>query len=98
MQLNLFSIVTLVAEFIPGGGILPYARIDVIRLLHHHEASGTLIMVMEVCFVFYILYFIFGQLAEMKKLKKMYWKSYWALAEWTVILLAVVGAVLYAFR
>ena len=89
---------TLVAEFIPGGGILPYARIDVIRLLHHHEASGTFIMVMEICFVFYILYFIFGQFAEMKKYRKKYWKSYWALAEWTVILLAIIGGVLYAYR
>ena len=44
-QINLFGIVTIVAEFLPGGGIKPYWRIEPVRLLHHHESLGSFIMV-----------------------------------------------------
>ncbi len=30
--MNLFGICTIVAEFVPGGGILPYWRIEPVRL------------------------------------------------------------------
>ena len=43
--INLFGICTIVAEFIPGGGIKPYYRIEPVRLLHYHESSGTFFLV-----------------------------------------------------
>ena len=39
-QVNLFGIATVVAEFVPGGGIKPYQRFEIIRLLHHYEDTG----------------------------------------------------------
>ena len=97
-NLNLFVIATLVAEFIPGGGILPYSRFEIVRLLHHHEKSGTLLQIAEIIYVLFILSFIFQQLAMMKKLRKKYWKSYWPIAEWSVIILSFVAFFLYGWR
>ena len=98
MQLNLFVIATIVAEFIPGGGVLPYSRIEIVRLLHHHEALGTYLMIAEAIFVLYILYFIVMNLYMMKKLKKKYWKTYWTLTEWVIIGLAFVAGFFYCYR
>ena len=97
-QVNLFAICTIVAEFIPGGGIKPYWRIEPVRLLHHHQASGTFNMLCEIVFVAYIIFFIIKQMNEMRKQKKMYWKSYWTLAEWGVIILSLMAIALYAYR
>ena len=98
LQLNLFVIATIVAEFIPGGGILPYSRFEVVRLLHHHEELGTYLMIAETVFVFYILYFIVVNLNAMKKMKHNYWKTYWSMAEWVLIGLASLAGLLYAYR
>ena len=34
-NVNLFGIVTMVAEFLPGGGVLPHWRVDPVRLFHN---------------------------------------------------------------
>ena len=97
-QVNLFGICTFIAEFIPGGGIIPYWRIEPVRLLHHHQAGGTFNLICEIAFCLYIVYFIVKQLAEMKKQKGQYWKSYWTLAEWSVIGLSLMAVGLYSYR
>ena len=97
-QLNLFSIATIVAEFIPGGGILPYWRIEIVRLLHHHDSMGTYLMIAETVFVFYILYFLINNLVQMKRLGAKYWTTYWTLAEWGVIGFSLLAGVLYGYR
>ena len=98
MQVNLFGICTIIAEFMPGGGILPYWRIEIVRLLHHHDSAGYVILCCEAIFVLFILHFIYKQFVEMKKQKKQYWKSYWTLAEWSLIFLAFAAMFLYAYR
>lgn len=96
--MNLFAIGTIVAEFMPGGGIIPYYRFEIVRLLHHHEKLGRFIILCECIFVFYIIYFLISQLVMMKKLKSAYWRSYWTMAEWGVIILAGVAGFFYAAR
>ena len=39
-----------------------------------------------------------SQFHEMSKLKKKYWKSYWVIAEWGLIIMAFVAMGLYAAR
>ena len=97
-NVNLFAICTIVAEFIPGGGIIPYWRFDIVRLLHHHEKLGTFLVICEVIFLFYLIYFIVKQIYLMKKLKKEYWKDNWIIAEWAVISLSIVAIFFYAYR
>ena len=53
----------------------------------------------QVVFALYILYFVAAQLVEMRrKGLAAYWRSYWALAEWAVIGLAAAAGGLYAYR
>ena len=55
-------------------------------------------MIAETIFVFYILYFIINNLIQMKKQQSKYWKSYWTLAEWAIVILAFVAGFLYTTR
>lgn len=94
----MFTIATIIAEFIPGGGILPYYRFEIVRLLHHHDSLGTYLMIAETVFVTYIIYFIVVNLVQMKKLGKEYWKTYWVMLELAIIALAFVAGILYIYR
>eukprot|EP00094_Tigriopus_californicus_P011733 TCALIF_11336-PA protein Name:"Similar to lov-1 Location of vulva defective 1 (Caenorhabditis elegans)" AED:0.02 eAED:0.02 QI:96/0.94/0.83/1/0.71/0.80/36/119/3138 len=96
-NVNLFGIGTIVAEFLPGGGIRPYRRFEIVRLLHHHEATGEFILLCEIIFVLYILYYIYEQLILMKRLGKKY-LSYWTLADWSIIICAFIAIFFYVSR
>lgn len=57
--------------------------------MHDQGINGQFILFCEVVFVVYILYFFIDQFFQMKKLGTKYWKTYWVLAEWAVIILAI---------
>ncbi len=97
-NVNLFAIATIVAEFMPGGGILPYYRFEIVRLLHGHEKLGRFILFCEVIFAAYILYFLAHQFVLMRRHKDQYWKSYWTLAEWGIIGMAGAAGFFYGAR
>lgn len=97
-QQNLFGICTIIAEFIPGGGIKPYYRFDIVRLLHHHAKAGQFTMLCEAIFAIYIFYYLFKQFLLMKKHGKEYFTTYWTLADWSILVLAGVGFFFYIFR
>ena len=97
-QVNLFGISTIAAEFLPGGGIKPYYRFEIVRLLHHHEKAGQFTMVCEVVFAIYIFYYLFKQFLLMKKHGKAYFTTYWTLADWSILILAGVAFFFYVFR
>ena len=94
----MFTIATIVAEFLPGGGIIPYYRFEIVRLLNHHDSMGNYLMIAEIFFALYIVYFIVNNLVQMKKMKTNYWKTYWTLAEWGVIGFSLLAFVFYAYR
>ncbi|KAG1677778.1 Polycystic kidney disease protein 1-like 2 [Nymphon striatum] len=74
-QVNLFSTVTIVAEFLPGGGIIPYDRIDVFRLQRYHTGFGLFILVCEVTFMLFVIYYTVHELKKCCKQKRNYLKS-----------------------
>ena len=56
-NINLFGVVTFIAEFIPGGGVKPYFRIDPINLLRHHDPDGgfnTFALLLYAVFLIYL--------------------------------------------
>ncbi len=65
-QVNLFSLVTCVAEFV-GGGIRPYYTIEVFRLFNNVSGFGTLVAIAEILFVASIFYYIVSLLTILKK-------------------------------
>ena len=98
-NVNLFGIATIIAEFIPGGGIFPYWRFEPVRLLHHHESFGSFILLCEIIFVIFFIYFAYREIKLWRKEGfKEYWSSYWSYAEWGVILMSFVGLGIYIVR
>lgn len=55
--MNLFGIVTCVAEFV-GGGIYPWARVDAIRLFTNLDGFGFVTVAAEILFVVASTYYL----------------------------------------
>ncbi|CAL1301078.1 unnamed protein product [Larinioides sclopetarius] len=96
-QVNLFVVATIVAEFLPGGGIIPYYHIDPIRLLHYHTGSGLLQLVCQIGFVLFTLYYTVLMLRGFCREGGKYFSQYWNIAEmWNVLASwAVIGVEIY---
>ncbi|XP_035210182.1 polycystic kidney disease protein 1-like 2 [Stegodyphus dumicola] len=80
-QVNLFVVSTIVAEFLPGGGIVPYYHIDPIKLLHYHTGAGLLQLGCQIGFLFFTAYYTVYELSASCKQGKSYFTEYWNIAE-----------------
>ncbi|XP_023332927.1 uncharacterized protein LOC111704811 [Eurytemora carolleeae] len=98
VNLNLFSVVTIAGEWLPGGGVSPYWRIDPIRLITVFTFFGTLAVISQIGCIGFILYFMLREITKMFKMKMEYWKSYWAYVEVGIVLDAFAAVGLFLYR
>ncbi len=97
-QVNLFGIVSCVVEFQPGGGIIPNFRVDVVRLMRYHQGFGFFIILCELTYVAFIVFFTIREFKNWRNQGKAYFKSYWNWAEVIIISLSYAAMVLYIYR
>lgn len=97
-QANLFGIVSCVFEFQPGGGIIPNYRIDVIRLMRYHQGFGLFVVLCEIFYLTFIIYFTVREIKCWKNQGRHYLQSYWNWAEIFVIVSSYCAVGLYIFR
>ena len=97
-QVNLFGIVTLVLEFQPGGGVIPNYRIDVVRLMRYHQGFGLFIILCELTYIGFIVFFTVREFKNWRNQGKSYFKSYWNWAEVIIISLSYAAMGLYIYR
>ncbi len=77
---------------------MPYWRIDPVRLLHHHESIGSFILLCEIIFIFYILYFTYKFVRDVIDQGCDFFSTYWALADVAIIFAAFAAFGLYGYR
>ena len=97
-QANLFGIISCVLEFQPGGGTIPNYRIDVIRLMRYHQGFGLFVILCELFYLSFIVYFTVREFRLLHEQGSMYFKSYWNWAEMVVIVLSYFALALYIYR
>ncbi|UYV63032.1 hypothetical protein LAZ67_2002892 [Cordylochernes scorpioides] len=97
-QVNLFGVLTIIAEFPPGGGLIPFYRIDAIRLMRYHQGFGLFVLLCELVYVFYTIYFTIREIKKFLQNRRSYFKSYWNWAEVMVVSLSYASIVIYIYR
>jgi len=98
VNINLFVVATIAAEWIPGGGIRTYTRLDPVRLITHLSGYGILLYVCKFLFVVFIIYFIVREMGHIVQKKWEYWNSYWTYVEWFIILTALSAMGFYFYK
>ncbi|CAG0908662.1 unnamed protein product [Cyprideis torosa] len=86
------------AEFVPGGGIVPSWRMDGIRLLQYHTSFGLFVLVCEGVFCLFTLHFTFKFLQNICKQGKRFFHSYWSYVEAFSLVISYSAVALYVLR
>ncbi|XP_059084074.1 uncharacterized protein LOC131881274 [Tigriopus californicus] len=97
-QVNMFGIVTCIAEFV-GGGISPDYRIDVIRLFTQTEGFGYVVQAAEVLFVCSIFYYIINIITAIRKEGcSSFFSNAWNIADVITVTLSLFALTLYVAK
>ena len=98
LQVNLFGLVTVTAEFI-GGAITPWYRVDAIRLFTDDTFAGWLTNILELMFAVSTLYYFFSTFLALRRLGfREFVRDSWNVLDCMTIILSVVALVLYFER
>jgi polycystin 1L2 len=98
LQVNLFAICTIIAEFIPGGGIRPYHRIDIVRLLYNQSFSGNLTTACEFVVACFVVYFVIEQMGHARVRGRNHFQTYWVLADVALFALTFAAGLFHYMR
>lgn len=96
---NFFSVVNILTEILPTGGCYPYPYIATTRLYRYIGAEAMVIMVVELVFFAYLLYYIVREVKELCFVgKSIYFCELWNYFDLFVIVSSVVTIVFYFMR
>ncbi|XP_077985128.1 polycystin-1-like protein 2 [Glandiceps talaboti] len=97
-QTDLFSMVTLIAEFPSVGGGVAMRTIQVIRLYPFTGTFPEFLMACDIIFAGFIIFFIVEEVRQMKKEKRLYFKDYWNYLELAIIILSLIGIGMFIYK
>merc|ERR1711936_1100892 len=98
VNINLFVVATIAAEWIPGGGIRTYTRFDPIRLIQILDGYGYVVYGAKALFLLFIVYFFLREVKNVITKKWQYWESYWSYVEWFIILVSISAIGFYFYK
>lgn len=94
-QVNLFSVVTLLAELMPTGGVVTFRRIDTIRVYRYLGELGNVVLAAELIICLVILFFLYKLIKRFYHQKLAFFKKFWNLVDLFLVLFALVSIALY---
>ena len=95
----MFGVILLLAEFVPGGGIVgsfSYRGLNLLR--YHNNGAGMVVLITELTFIVFAVFFTRREYKTFKKEGRSYFASPWTYLEITVIFLSFVAIVLYLVK
>lgn len=95
---NLFGICTLVAEFIPAGGIVTSYRIEAVNLLSYYTGAMLFQLICEILFVMFIVFFLIKEGRNLYKQRKVYFTQFWNYVELAIIVFSISGICMYFYK
>lgn len=98
-QTNLFSVVTLVAEFPATGSVIPHASVQTIRLYNYTDSLMFFVVTIDILFVLFILFFTYREVKNIYKSGiKAYVKEFWNCVECGIIAFTYAAIAMYIHR
>ena len=96
--MNLFGTVTAAAEF-SGGGIVPWFRVESVRLFNQLQGFGYFVLLSETLFTVSTFYYLINVIATMKREGfKNFFKNSWNWADMFTLFMSVTALILYGVR
>lgn len=97
-QSNLFTIVTLVAEFPASGGVVTFNSLQTVRLYDFTESSMVFVRCIQAVFLSFIAYFLFKSAKNLYQQGWDFFYQFWNVIEAALVLFAAAATGLYVYR
>uniref|UniRef100_A0A3Q1IC67 EF-hand domain-containing protein n=1 Tax=Anabas testudineus TaxID=64144 RepID=A0A3Q1IC67_ANATE len=97
-NINMFCVITLVAEFPATGGAISSYQIRTVKLIRYVTRWDFFVLGCEMFFCLFILYYIVEEILELRIHKFTYFKSIWNILDIVIIMLAIVAIIFNIFR
>ncbi|CAF0876239.1 unnamed protein product, partial [Brachionus calyciflorus] len=95
-NINLFCVASILFDIQPSGNIIKTPRFNVLKILTTKDDAieiGT-----GVAYLAIIVYFMFREIVKIFKLKRLYFKQFWAYMQWTLIGFSWAALGMYLYR
>ena len=97
-QVNLFTVSTLVAEFVPSGGVFTSYRFEPVSLMPYFTGAMMFQLACEILFLCFIIFYLVKEVRSLMREKCEYFKSFWNWVEVAVVTFSIAGLVIYFYR
>ena len=94
-QVNLFGVITILAEVMPTGGVEMFHRIDIIRVYRYLGQLGYAVLISELTICLVILFFVYKVIKRVYYQKVAYLRTFWILVDFCQVLFALASIALY---
>lgn len=94
-QVNLFSVISLLVETMPTGGVETFRRIDTIRVYRYVGELANVALAAELIIVLVVLFLLYKVTKRMYHQKMAFFRKFWNLVDLLQVLFALVSIALY---
>lgn len=94
-QVNLFSVISLLVEAMPTGGVETFRRIDTIRVYRYVGELANVALAAELIIALVILFLLYKVIKRMYHQRLEFFKKFWNLVDLLQVLFALVSIALY---
>lgn len=95
---NLFASATFILEFLSTGAAISYHTIDVFLLYNYLGSFGIIVLVFQIAFVLFLIYYIVAEILQVKEQRGAYFRKFWNWNDILIISLSIVAIAMYAMR
>lgn len=95
---NLFCAVSLMLEFPPTGSAIGYASISPLRMYRYVGPSALFMVVTDLIFVAFTIYFIVKLVQQMKVRGRKYLHDFWNFVEFLIVMAAILCCAFYGMH
>ncbi|CAF1178747.1 unnamed protein product [Adineta steineri] len=97
-NVNLFTLITILAEFLPTGGVYPSARFEPITLLSSFEGFALFKLICSIAYMGFIIYYMQREIRSLLKQRMAYFRDFWSYVEVGIIACSWAGLGVYVWR
>ncbi|KAK7506559.1 hypothetical protein BaRGS_00002034, partial [Batillaria attramentaria] len=97
-NVNLFGSFVLLTEFVNTGGATARVDLKIFRLLSYIGGWGLVVLLFEVVYACFTLYFFIRCIKMVRKERLKYFKTFWNILEFILLCFAVACIVFYSFK
>jgi hypothetical protein len=97
-NVNLYGSVIMLIEFLATGGPVFTQEVKVFRLTSYVGSFGIIVVLFQVTYVIFVLYFFYNVISKLRKLKLSYFKEFWNGLEFCTVIMSVITIAMFAMK